>query len=269
MDVLREFVAEAAKVAPGFEVRFKDKSLLMKTLGVVLSPFNPYFMTEFITTLGSTVYFPSQAMYEQDPDGSLRVLMHELVHAWDRKKHSLFGLTYLFPQILALPLLLLFGVLAWPYSWILAIPLVGYGLAAILVRVHKALSWVALVVAVLAALSLALALTGWSCVALFLALVSLAPWPAPWRVRWELRGYTMSVVSTYWMTGCYSRDYRAHIVQQFVGPTYYYMSWDQGTIERALDAAYHRAQTLGVIHEEPFEMSYAFLQQHHLMWHVQ
>ena len=63
--------------------------------------FNPGFMTDYITTIGRTIYFPSR---EDILDGKQwDVLAHEGIHLRDHHEHPiLFNLSYGFPQILAL-----------------------------------------------------------------------------------------------------------------------------------------------------------------------
>lgn len=85
------------------EVKFKDKSLLMKILGMILF-FNPKFMKSYITTLGNTIYFPSETWLSENKDSAASVMAHELVHVIDSKEVGLviFSYTYLFPQVLVL-----------------------------------------------------------------------------------------------------------------------------------------------------------------------
>lgn len=101
---------------PGFSVELKADSALMKAIGDVLF-FNPSFMTEFITTIGNTSYFPTAS----DISGAhpeWPVLAHEGVHARDwRRLQWKFNFLYLFPQCLA-PLAALAG-LAFLSHWFL------------------------------------------------------------------------------------------------------------------------------------------------------
>ena len=176
--VLNAFVTMASNHVPGFEVRFKDTSLFMKFLGLLVTPFNPEFMTSFATTIGKRVYFPSRDFYVSDPQGSLFVLGHEYVHAWDAKSRWWFKLSYLFPQILAVTPLVLFGVLAGPHVWILAVLFGGYLVAALAGRLHKVLFWVLVGFFLFTTGFLAIWLTGWVSLALGVALLCLGPWPA-------------------------------------------------------------------------------------------
>ena len=98
-----------------FDIKYKNQSLFMKFLGVLLF-FNKDFMTNFITTIGSTVYFPSEEFVTNNDQSSIGVLAHELVHVQQANKYTkiLFSLLYLFPQCLVV-----FALLA-PFSlWFL------------------------------------------------------------------------------------------------------------------------------------------------------
>lgn len=107
-------VSAATVYFPSLQIKYKDQSTLMKVLGK-LSFFNPEFMTMYITTIGNTVYFPSATFITLHPVSSYISLCHELVHMSDEKKYSkfLFGLSYVFPQILAPFTLLLAFAIGW------------------------------------------------------------------------------------------------------------------------------------------------------------
>jgi hypothetical protein len=111
---LNELVAKAQTYFPNLEIKFKDQDPLMKFLGKLMF-FNPGFMTNFVTTIGDTIYWPSKQDFEDTPTSSAATFIHECVHIYDEKKDGspFFKLGYLFPQILALPMLLLLFVLTW------------------------------------------------------------------------------------------------------------------------------------------------------------
>ncbi len=115
----QNLVADAQSYFPDLQVKYKDQSSFMKFLGTLLF-FTPSFMTNYITTIGSTVYYPNEAGVQANEIGSSIVLMHELVHVYDahRLGRPLFFFLYLTPQILSLLCLPLFLV-----SWKLALPL--------------------------------------------------------------------------------------------------------------------------------------------------
>lgn len=70
--------------------------------------FNKSFATSYVTTINSTIYYPSENQIKITPISSGIILLHEIVHINDSKKITkpLFIFLYLFPQILA-PLFLL------------------------------------------------------------------------------------------------------------------------------------------------------------------
>jgi len=92
----------------GVTVREKKTSRLMKVLSVLLF-FNKRFMTEYITTIGTTVYWPDweTVRSSRNPIGVFRTLFHEVQHASDyRDSKFWFVVSYLSPQIWALLALL-------------------------------------------------------------------------------------------------------------------------------------------------------------------
>lgn len=87
----------------GANVGYKDESWFMRLLGWLLF-FCPTFMTEYSTTIGRTVWFPSRPYVMRDPRAAFEVLAHELTHM-DRYGKSAwrflwFSIRYLFPQCL-------------------------------------------------------------------------------------------------------------------------------------------------------------------------
>lgn len=90
-------------MTPEYKVKFKNESLLMKLLGKIFF-FNKDFMTNYTTTIGSTIYFPSRQWLKLRQVSAKVVVLHELIHILDSAKYSqlLFSLMYLFPQCLAL-----------------------------------------------------------------------------------------------------------------------------------------------------------------------
>jgi len=77
--------------------------------------FNHGFMTQYTTTVGETIYFPSQKFVKTHPISSCVVLLHELVHLYDQKRlgKPAFTVSYLFPQILVPICLALFMLITW------------------------------------------------------------------------------------------------------------------------------------------------------------
>jgi hypothetical protein len=124
-----------------FSIKYKNQSLLMRVIGFLLF-FNKDFMTKYITTIGNTIYFPSEEFVITKEQTSINILAHELVHVQQAKHYSkiIFSILYLFPQCLV-------------------------------------------VLSLLAPISL------W----FLFFLLFLLPFPAPWRTKFELEGYTMSL----------------------------------------------------------------------------
>lgn len=109
-----DLVAKAQTYFPDLQIKYKDQNPLMKVVGTLLF-FNPAFKTSFVTTIGDTIYWPSQEYVQTNPNGTSEVFIHECVHMYDEKRLGslAFKAGYLFPQLLALPMLLLFFVLTW------------------------------------------------------------------------------------------------------------------------------------------------------------
>lgn len=117
LERLQALERRAKEIMPSFEIRFKDESNFMKMLGKILF-FNKGFMTNYITTIGTKVYFQNRNFYYNNPKNSFRVLSHECVHAYDYTLNPIkFVLRYLFPQILALFSLFVFFAFISPYFW--------------------------------------------------------------------------------------------------------------------------------------------------------
>jgi hypothetical protein len=107
-------IAKGKTYFPALQIKYKDQDAFMKVVGTLLF-FNPAFMNNFITTIGNTIYWPSQKFVEDNPQVASEIFMHECTHMYDEKRLGsvVFKGGYLFPQILALPMLLLLFVLTW------------------------------------------------------------------------------------------------------------------------------------------------------------
>lgn len=172
----------------GFKIKYKNESFLMKLISCILF-FNKSFMTNYVTTLGYAVYFPSKEKIRTSPTSNMVTLSHEYVHASDANKYSriIFSILYLLPQILFLLII--------PMSFIIGL---------------------------------------WS----LLFLCFLAPLPAYFRTKFEIRGYTMSLFSLneLMLEENKSEQHRKDRLNRFAerinkkhfkGPTYYFM-WPFG-----------------------------------------
>lgn len=109
-----DLVAKAQTYFPTLQIKYKDQDPFMKVLGTLLF-FNPSFKNNFITTIGNTIYWPSQQFVQDNPQSVSEIFIHECTHMYDEKRlgSALFKGGYLFPQVLALPMLLLLFVLTW------------------------------------------------------------------------------------------------------------------------------------------------------------
>lgn len=96
------------KTSQGIELVLKDKesSSLMRSVGwfFINTKLSPRFMSHFFTIIGNTIYAPVAVVAQMTDVQLLQILMHETIHAFDRKKlgNLIFSLAYLFPQVLAL-----------------------------------------------------------------------------------------------------------------------------------------------------------------------
>jgi hypothetical protein len=114
--MFESMVVMIQKDIPGFRIAYKDESIFMKQLGSVISMFCPTFMTNFTTTIGTTVYFPSYESVARDYKAAWKTLAHEYVHAWDYARNPVcFALRYIMPQALTVAVLL--ATFAWVNLW--------------------------------------------------------------------------------------------------------------------------------------------------------
>lgn len=106
-------VAEAKKIFP-VQIKYKNEDAGMKILGKLMF-FNPSFMTDYITTIGYTVYYPSRDWVNQNEISATISFIHECVHMNDEKRYNsfLWKLGYLFPHWLSLLVPFLLFVLSW------------------------------------------------------------------------------------------------------------------------------------------------------------
>lgn len=116
----QDLLATAQQYFPSLQIKYKNKSLLMKFLGILLF-FNKGFMTNYTTTIGSTIYLPNSNFVKLRPVSGAVVFMHELTHLYDQKRigYFFFMFSYLWPQILVLPAFFLFLI-----SWKIALPVI-------------------------------------------------------------------------------------------------------------------------------------------------
>lgn len=117
MTLFDDASARAKVQFPNLQIKFKNESTFMKILGAILF-FNPAFMKQYFTTIGSTVYAPSQDYVNNSPESATEVLLHELVHVYDAQKGNkfLYGLLYVMPQIFVLLFIPLLFIVGWKFA---------------------------------------------------------------------------------------------------------------------------------------------------------
>jgi hypothetical protein len=260
MDVakLQAFEREVGAAIPGFQIRFKNESPLMKVLGFFAYPFNRTFMESYTTTLAPKVWFPSREFYEAQPASSFSILAHEYVHLTDSKKsYWTYTLGTIFPQVLALIPLVLYGVFGgWRASVLLAAFLFGFVMSLTVARTSMSAFWVLLGTTALAVGTGAVLITGWWSLLLLAAIVLFLPWPSPGRVHWELRGYSVQLALRQWHYGSVPDTYVDGILSNFTGSNYYFMSWaPAATRQRLLDIV-ARAKSGELQKETPYDLVY-------------
>jgi hypothetical protein len=69
---------------------------------------------------------------------------------------------------------------------------------------------------------------------LVLGLVALIPWPSPWRVNWEKRGYAMTLAINYWIFGSIPDPLKHNVRSHFLDWSYFKMSRSPADIDRWL-----------------------------------
>ena len=248
---------------PGFKLGYKDQSSLMKVFAFLLYPFNDSFLDGYVTTWGTTVYFPNPTEVRIQPSHSFRVLAHEFVHLCDSKKGRLgFMASYALPQILALLPLLAYAWLGSPLPLLLLV--VGYLLGAFLAPKSRLLFWLTFGPTVLAVVVLGWLLSGFWTLLIFVA-VGLLFLPSPGRTKWELRGYTMTLAVFFWLLRRQpSAEDISHITEQFTGPAYLYMCRDESKIRKALYGVFLRVRDGSLQREYPYNIVHEFIVRYDL-----
>jgi hypothetical protein len=225
--VVQEFSARIRDYIPGFEIRYKDESWSSKVLGILVWVFNREYMTHYTTTRYPRVYFPTRAFVNEDRRRAFKILAHEFVHLWDTKKQGLWhNIAYGLPQLLCIPFLIWF-IGSWfvPVDW---------------------LKW---------------SMVGISAGA-FIAFA--CPLPAYFRMKSEIRGYTMNLCVNRWRHGGVpSTQTLDWIARAFTGPGYYYMWRDKDDVITRLHRLYNKI----IEHDKmdtPYRVTKEFLDTHSL-----
>jgi hypothetical protein len=64
---------------PDLKIKYKNESTFMKLLSYILF-FNKKFMSNYVTTIGNTIYYPSKEYIKENETRSVIILCHELMH---------------------------------------------------------------------------------------------------------------------------------------------------------------------------------------------
>ena len=104
----------------------------------------------------------------------------------------------------------------------------------------------------------------WRLLGLVAAVACLPPWPAPWRTKWELRGYSMNVAFAVWF-GYWSEEMLSRVTPHFTGPNYYFMCWSGSKIRSALAQAAEAAEADKLQEDHPYRAVHDFLYQRGLL----
>jgi hypothetical protein len=122
---------------PGFEIKSKKQSRLMKFLSVALF-FNKDFLSSYVTTLYPHVYIPKFPWKSNNPVSRIAILAHEYVHLKDRRRFGWwFNILYLSPQIFALLAIGAFWNLSWLWALLFLLPLPSPGRAWLEFRAYQ------------------------------------------------------------------------------------------------------------------------------------
>ena len=87
----------------------------------------------------------------------------------------------------------------------------------------------------------------------FCFLICLAPFPALWRAKLELRGYTMSMAVRWWLLK--KEPNYDWYVEQFVGPNYYYMYPFPSYVRERLEEEFERIRA-GQLENHEFQIKH-------------
>lgn len=108
------------KYAEEITIRPKNESKLLRALRPILELFNKHFWSEYITTIGTTIWYPDGWFERGDIKSRLQTVAHEVIHVKQAKKFTgpLFQFLYLFPQSLAVFSLLSFLAIGLGLNWL-------------------------------------------------------------------------------------------------------------------------------------------------------
>lgn len=96
-----------------------------------------------------------------------------------------------------------------------------------------------------------------------LALVFLLPIPAPWRMKYELRGYTSQLAMAYWAARWPDeiQDIAYWVPEHFTNGSYYWMWPFKESIQRRIDARVAAVKDGSLLTEQPYAIIKAVLDE--------
>ncbi len=111
------------KYANDVAVKPKSQSKLLKLIRPVVELFNDKFWTDYITTIGNTIWVPDGWLDKGTTKDRLKTVAHEVIHIKQANEQTalLHGILYLFPQVLALFSLLAFLAIPFGTAWLYAL----------------------------------------------------------------------------------------------------------------------------------------------------
>lgn len=122
-DLFEALCATIRSRVPKFKIRYKRGNAWQRFLGTLLFFIrgNAY-MEEFTTTLGSTVWFPSEEFVEADRWKAFKILAHEYLHLMDRQSRPVFfEFLYAMPQLLSILSVLALMAFFFGAWWLMAL----------------------------------------------------------------------------------------------------------------------------------------------------
>lgn len=109
MTLLEKFIELERTLYPGAAFKFKTDSRLHRAIGFLVRPFNKKYLTNYTTVVHPVTWFGDEWRGDSKDMKMLQTEFHENVHKYDQHRGGLlWTVRYLYPQILAIPALLLF-----------------------------------------------------------------------------------------------------------------------------------------------------------------
>jgi hypothetical protein len=190
----------SSKIVVGPKSSFRIHSVINFILNLVYpKDRKDSYLNGFTTTLGYTIAMNGYSGNDASKFGNWRVLCHEIVHVMQAKKWTrfLFGILYMFP--------ISFGIAMLLFGWIGLLWVPGL--------------WKLLYVA------------GWLALSAAMFIPQL---PDPWRSRWELEAYSVSMHLRHRVYGSLDDEYLDHLVKNFNSMAYYVMEPSKDKIRSRL-----------------------------------